>query len=84
MLAAIRESEGTILTVSEDEIVQGLAELARRGLFVEPTTGVVGAALSRLIAEGAIGTGDTVAAVLTGTGLKAVEKIGTALGLDSV
>ncbi len=81
VLAAVRESGGAIQAVSEDEIVQGLAQSARLGFFVEPTTGAAGAGLTRLLNEGAIRPGESVAVILTGSGLKAVEKIGTALDL---
>lgn len=81
VLAAVRESGGATLAVTEDEIVQGFTQLARLGFFVEPTTGAVGAGLTRLIEEGAIQSGESVAVVLTGSGLKAVEKIGAALDL---
>lgn len=79
VLAAVRESGGATFAVTEDEIVRGFSQLARLGFFVEPTTGAVGAGLTRLIEEGAIRSGETVAVVLTGSGLKAVEKIGAAL-----
>ena len=81
VLAAVRESGGAIMAVSEDEIVEGFSQLAQLGFFVEPTTGAATAGLTRLIAEGAIRNGETVAVILTGSGLKAVEKIGTALRL---
>ena len=81
VLAAVRESNGATLTVTEEEIVAALAKLGRRGYFVEPTSATAGAGLSKLLAGGAIRDGETVAVVLTGSGLKAVEKIGTALGL---
>lgn len=81
VLAAVRKSGGKILAVSETEIVEGLTQLARRGFFVEPTTGAVGAGLSQLTAEGAIRGDETTVAVLTGSGLKAVGKIGKALDL---
>ena len=81
VLAAVRESGGSIITVSEEEIVQGFTQLARQGFFVEPTTGAVGAGLTKLIAQSAIRPGESVAAILTGSGLKAVEKIGSSLGL---
>lgn len=81
VLAAVRETNGATLAVSEAEIVDGLRRLADLGHFVEPTTGAVGAGLERLLASGAIRPGETVAVVLTGSGLKAVEKIGQALDL---
>lgn len=82
VLNAVRESKGDILTVEEDEIVAALGRLGRLGYFVEPTSATAGAGLSRLLASGAVRPDETVAVVLTGSGLKAVEKIGAALGLS--
>jgi threonine synthase len=80
VLAAVRQSGGAIVSVEEDEIVAALEKFGRRGLFVEPTSAAAGAGLSQLLDSGAIRPGETVAVILTGTGLKAVEKIGAALG----
>ncbi len=60
---------GDILTVKEEEIREGLTKALAMGLFIEPTSAVVMAALKRLEL-----TGRTVV-ILTGTGLKAAEKI---------
>jgi len=79
VLAAVRQSGGAILAVEEDEIVAALAKFGQRGLFVEPTSAAAGAGLSRLLASGAIRPGETIAVVLTGSGLKAVETIGATL-----
>ena len=83
VLAAVRDSGGAITTATENEIVLGCSKLARLGFFIEPTTGAVGAGLTKLISQGAIRAGETVAAVLSGSGLKAVEKIGASLELES-
>ena len=79
VLAAVRQSGGAILAVEEDEIVAALAKFGQRGLFVEPTSAAAGAGLSRLLASGAIRPSETIAVVLTGSGLKAVETIGATL-----
>jgi threonine synthase len=81
VMAALHETGGATVAVSEEEIVAALGRLARLGHFVEPTAAATGAGLERLIGDGRFAPGETVVAVLTGTGLKAVEKIGTALGL---
>jgi len=83
ILAAIRSTHGRILSVSEDEIVDALRALAVMGFYVEPTCATVGAALDHLLEAGDIRPGDTTVAVLTGTGLKASERIGQALGLSA-
>ncbi len=80
-LRAVRHSGGSIVAVSEDEIVAALGVLARKGLYVEPTSAAAGAGLTQLLASGAIKPHETTVLVLTGTGLKASEKIGQLLKL---
>jgi threonine synthase len=45
ILAAVRATGGTIVTVTEDQIRAGWADLARSGLYVEPTSAVCWAAV---------------------------------------
>jgi threonine synthase len=75
VLAALRRSGGGVIAVPEDEIAPALRRLGRLGLYVEPTSATVGAALSRALADGAIAAGETTVAVVTGHGLKAADKI---------
>jgi len=81
VLNAVRGSGGTIVAVSEDEIVAALGALARKGLYVEPTSAAAAAGLTKLIGSGAIRANETAVLVLTGSGLKASEKIGELLKL---
>jgi len=69
VLEAVRESQGTIVAVPEHEIAPAVRTLAQHGLYAEPTSAIVVAALGRL----AIEPGETVVAVLTGSGLKAAS-----------
>jgi threonine synthase len=55
--------------------------LARRGLYVEPTSAAAAAGLSQLVRQGRIAAAETTVLVLTGSGLKAGERIGELLGL---
>lgn len=82
ILAAVRESDGDIVTVSEAEIYAGWFGLAGRGLFVEPTAAVSAAAAERLLAEGTIAGGETTVVALTGTGLKGVATPPEMIGGD--
>ena len=82
-LRAVRESGGSIVAVSEDEIIAALGALARKGLYVEPTSAAAGAGLTQLLDSGAIKAGESSVLVLTGTGLKASEKIGELLKLKA-
>jgi threonine synthase len=83
VLAPVRASGGEIVAVTEDEIVRALAALAKKGLYVEPTSAAAAAGLSQLIARGAINKGENTVLVLTGSGLKASETIGILLKLAS-
>ena len=60
---------GDIITVSEDEIKRGLKKAVSTGLFIEPTSAVVMAALEKLNPP------EKTVAVLTGSGLKAAEEM---------
>jgi len=82
-LRAVRDTGGAIVAVSEDEIVSALGTLARKGLYVEPTSASAAAGLTQLLNSGAIKTGEATVLVLTGTGLKASEKIGELLKLKA-
>ena len=64
ILHAIRETGGDAVAVSDPEIHAARTALARLGLYVEPTSAVVAAALRRVRLQG------TVVAALTGSGLK--------------
>lgn len=82
VIAAVRTSQGTVLAVSEAEIQSALEALARSGLFVEPTSAVAAAGLTRLMADGTITAQQHTVLVLTGSGLKAGATIGQALGIE--
>jgi len=80
VLAAIRCSGGEAVAVSEAEIEQALFELARIGLYTEPTSALAAAAFTQLVERGAIRPGETTVLVLTGSGLKATQRIGELMG----
>jgi threonine synthase len=70
ILEAVKETNGHILAVSEEEIISCLREAFRMGYYIEPTSATVLTALGDLSDLG-------VAVIpLTGTGLKATEKLG--------
>ncbi len=81
VLRALRRSKGGVAAVAEEEIAPALAALGRLGLFVEPTAATAGAALTRLLGDGAIGPHQTTVVVLTGSGLKAADRIGELFGI---
>ena len=83
VLDGVRECGGEIVAVSEAEIVDALRDLAGTGLYVEPTSAAGAAGLTKLMASGAIKPGETTVMVLTGSGLKASQRIGELLGLQA-
>ena len=71
ILRAVRDSGGSALAVSDDEIMEALGLMAREeGLFACPEGAATLAALKRLIGEGTIDKGERVVLFNTGTGLK--------------
>jgi threonine synthase len=68
VLAAVRETGGTVLAVSDEETLRARDELAQRGLYIEPTSAVALAALPQL--RGLIGLEGITIVPLTGSGLK--------------
>jgi threonine synthase len=71
-----RRSEGSIDSVTDDEIREGIALLAQTaGIFTETAGGVTTAVLRKLAERGDLGTGDRVVAVITGDGLKTLDAV---------
>ena|SRR5271166_1627097 len=54
VLAAIQGSGGAAVSVSEEEIVEAMSDVAKSGLYVEPTSASGAAALSGLLRRGVI------------------------------
>ena len=81
VLAAVRRSGGRTVAVSESEIEAAHAELARTGLYVEPTSASAAAALGKLLDSRDVSPGETTVIVLTGSGLKATQRIGELIGV---
>ena len=80
VLAALRRSGGATVALAEAEIEAALFELARIGLYVEPTSALAAAAFNRLLDEGVIRPGETTVLVLTGSGLKATQRVSDLIG----
>jgi len=69
-----RRTQGSIESVTDDEIREGIKLLARTtGIFTETAGGVTVAVLAKLAARGAIDPGDRVVAYITGEGLKTLD-----------
>jgi threonine synthase len=71
---ALKNSDGCALSVTDGEILEAIPALAREtGVFAEPAAAVTLAVLKHATEEGLVGSGDTVALVVTGNGLKDVD-----------
>jgi threonine synthase len=75
IVAALRESGGGTIAVTEDEIVAALDRLARQGLFAEPTCASAAAALDKLFSAGLIKATERTVVLVTGTGMKAASTV---------
>lgn len=72
---ALRRCGGAGVAVPEEQIHDAVRALAARGLYAEPTSAVAAAALDHFIAESTITSDQTTVVVLTGSGLKSVDKM---------
>jgi len=67
---AIRTTNGVVIAVSDEEILEAKAVVDASGVGCEPASAASVAGLRRLVAQGTIGKSERVAAVLTGHILK--------------
>ena len=85
-MAAVRETNGAYLRVSDDEILAAVPVLARgSGVFAEPAGAAAYAGLVAAVERGLIGSADRVVVLSTGSGLKDVAsamKAVTAAGTE--
>ena len=79
VMAALRESQGQAIAVTEAEITEACRNLARLGFYVEPSGAVAAAGLRRLVESGAWDLGATAVVVLSGSGLKTPDRIAALL-----
>lgn len=80
VLAAIRRSNGLTVALSEAELESAHAGLATMGVYVEPTSASAAAGFSKLLGAGTIRAEETTVLLMTGSGLKATQKIGEMMG----
>ena len=74
ILDAIRESGGAAIAVTDEELVAGARELARReGIFAAPEGGACVPALRKLIERGKVKLGERVVLFNTGSGIKYLD-----------
>jgi threonine synthase len=70
---AAKETDGTYIRVSDDEILNAIAELGRVGIFAEPAGAAAYAGLVKAAGSGVVGDEDPVLVLNTGSGLKDVR-----------
>jgi threonine synthase len=70
---AARETGGTYILVSDDEILQAIAALGPQGIFTEPAGAASYAGLVKAVGQGIVKAGDPVLVLNTGSGLKDVR-----------
>jgi threonine synthase len=69
-LAAVRESGGTGVRIDDEEMRVAHLQLAREGLFVEPSSAMAAAALPTLLAREIIGADERTVVLISSSGLK--------------
>ena len=73
IIAAVKQSQGNFIAVSEPEIEESLKEICRKGYYVEPTAAATIAGIKKYLAQS--NSAEVIISVFTGHGLKATEKL---------
>jgi threonine synthase len=81
VLGTLRTTRGGAVTLTEAEIGAATLDLARMGVYVEPTCAQVAGAFGKLLETGTITPEQTTVLVMTGSGLKATAQIAALLGV---
>jgi threonine synthase len=74
-LRAVRETGGSVITVTEQEIADAKAMIGRDGIGCEPASATTVAGMQKLVAGGVIREDETVVGVLTGHLLKDTDYV---------
>ena len=78
---AVEESGGTMINVSDDEILDAMRYTGRlAGIFAEPAAATSIAGVRAAVTQGVVGRRETTVALITGNGLKDVQSARTAVG----
>lgn len=82
---AARETGGAYLTVTDDEILAAIPELARgEAIFSEPAASAAYAGLKKAVKQGLVKSDETVVCMLTGNGLKDISSAMKVAGAGTV
>jgi threonine synthase len=80
-LAAVEETDGAFVRVTDDEILAAIPTLARGvGVFAEPAAAASYAGLARAVEDGLITPEETTVILATGNGLKDIQSARRAVG----
>ncbi|KPJ61068.1 MAG: threonine synthase [Latescibacteria bacterium DG_63] len=82
---AVRETGGAYLTVTDDEILAAIPELARgEAIFSEPAASAAYAGLKKAVKQGLLKSDETIVCMVTGNGLKDIASAMKAAGAGTV
>jgi len=70
---AATQTGGAYITVQDDQIVKGIADMGKVGIFAEPAGATAYMGLIKALKEGIVGPDDPVLVINTGSGLKDVR-----------
>ncbi len=73
IVAAVKQSKGDFMVVSENEIKESLKEICRQGYYIEPTSAATTAGIRKYLPHS--NPGEVIVSVFTGHGLKTTEKM---------
>jgi threonine synthase len=80
-LAAVRETGGAYVKVTDDEILAAIPVLAQRvGVFAEPAAAAAYAGLVKAVADGLVDPDERIVVLVTGSGLKDIASARKAVG----
>jgi threonine synthase len=80
-LAAVRETGGAYIKVTDDEILAAIPALARgSGVFAEPAAAAAYAGLVKAVADGLMDPDEHIVVLVTGSGLKDIASARKAVG----
>ncbi|MFD2512640.1 threonine synthase [Pontibacter locisalis] len=76
MLKVLHESGGTAISITEDEMLEGIRELGKsEGLFVAPEGAAIWMAARKLVDKGTVSPEDEILLLNTGSGQKYMENV---------
>ena len=82
---AVRETNGAYVTVSDDEVLAAMRQLAREeGVFAEPAGATGYAGLAKAVRENLVDRDERIVVVVTGNGLKDISSAMKATGKASL